>query len=59
MTSDELRALLERLEAWAQNEEMIDASYLQHGLDCMEAATALRVLIWQREQTLKLLGGAS
>lgn len=59
MTPDDLRALLERLESWAQNEEMIDASYLQHGLDCMEAANALRVLLWQRKQTLKLLGGTS
>jgi len=34
-------ALIERLRSWAQNEEMIDARYLQHGRDCIEAANAL------------------
>lgn len=30
--------LSDRLISWAQNEEMIDAHYLDHGIDCIEAA---------------------
>jgi len=37
----ETQPLTERLRSWAQNEEMIDAHYLQHGRDCNEAANAL------------------
>ena len=34
--------LPERLIYWAQNEEMIDSSFLAHGRDCLEAAEQLR-----------------
>lgn len=30
-----------RLCVWAQNEEMIDSSYTQHGKDCLEANTLI------------------
>lgn len=33
-----------RLCAWAQNEEMIDSSYTQHGKDCLEANTLILAL---------------
>jgi len=33
----------DRLESWAQNEEMIDAHYTQHGDDCLRAAQTLRI----------------
>lgn len=38
----ELDRLADRLEVWAQNEEMIDASFTAHGTDCIKAATILR-----------------
>lgn len=59
MTPDEIRGVLERLEAWAQNEEMIDGDYLAHGVACMEAASALRIFLWKQEQTRKFLGSSS
>lgn len=34
--------LSDRLISWAQNEEMIDSSFLAHGRDCIEAAMNLR-----------------
>jgi hypothetical protein len=36
--------LADRLEDWAQNEEMIDQFFLGHGKDCNEAAKLLRAL---------------
>jgi hypothetical protein len=38
----DVEALGERLISWAQNEEMIDSHYTQHGRDCNEAAALLR-----------------
>ena len=34
--------LIARLESWAQNEEMIDSHFLQHGRDCNEAAARIK-----------------
>lgn len=34
--------LAERLESWAQNEEMIDQHFLKHGKDCLKAAEIAR-----------------
>jgi len=36
--------LLERLRSWAQNEEMIDQYYTDHGVDCNEAADEIERL---------------
>lgn len=36
-----LRHLAERLRAWAQNNEMVDEYYTNHGEDCLTAATLL------------------
>ena len=33
--------LSDRLRAWAQNEEMVDNHYTEHGKDCNEAADEL------------------
>jgi hypothetical protein len=33
--------LAERLRSWAQNEEMINQYYTDHGKDCIEAADML------------------
>lgn len=33
-----------RLQAWAQNEEMVDTQYTQHGSDCLNAAADVRRL---------------
>ena len=40
--------LAQALEAWAQNEEMIDAAFLEHGADCLEAARVLRSVAFLR-----------
>ena len=48
MTDDETAALAARLESWAQNEEMIDAAFLEHGADCLEAARVLRSVAFLR-----------
>lgn len=37
-------ALADRLDSWAQNEEMIDQHYTAHGRDCIAAAAKLRAL---------------
>jgi hypothetical protein len=34
----------ERLVSWAQNEEMVDGHFTQHGLDCIEAADVINSL---------------
>jgi len=36
------RELAEKLESWAQNEEMIDQYFLDHGKDCLKAAEICR-----------------
>lgn len=36
--------LVERLRSWAQNEEMIDQYYTDHGMDCNEAADEIERL---------------
>ncbi len=36
--------IVERLRYWAQNEEMIDQHYTQHGRDCNEAAEEIEYL---------------
>lgn len=33
-----------RLESWAQNEEMVDSNFTDHGLDCIEAAKAIQAM---------------
>ena len=40
----------DRLESWAQNEEMIDTHYTQHGDDCMRAAQTLRIVIEEKRE---------
>ena len=45
----------ERLIYWAQNEEMIDQHYTQHGMDCMEAA---RLIVELRENGERLMQAA-
>lgn len=39
-----LRELAERLETWAQDEEMIDFHFTEHGSDCNRAALIIRAL---------------
>jgi phage shock protein A len=36
--------LTDRLRSWAQNEEMIDQYFLEHGKDCNEAADEIEAL---------------
>lgn len=40
----DLDSLVERLRSWAQNEEMINQYFLQHGKDCNEAADEIERL---------------
>lgn len=40
MTTD-VKALVERLRWWTQNEEMVDSYFTEHGKDCEAAADAL------------------
>jgi len=40
---EQYRELAERLVSWAQNEEMIDQHFLEHGKDCLKAAEICRV----------------
>lgn len=54
--------ITERLRSWAQNEEMIDSFFLEHGGDCNEAAEEiekLRALVAdyevKRQKTLALI----
>jgi hypothetical protein len=42
--------LVDELESWAQNEEMIDSYFLPHGEDCKAAAAALRELGAERDR---------
>lgn len=37
----EITTLAERLESWAQNEEMVDQRFTKHGKDCVDAARQL------------------
>lgn len=37
-------SLAERLRSWAQNEEMIDQYYTEHGRDCIEVAALLETV---------------
>lgn len=41
MSETDIAAMVTRLIAWAQNEEMVDIHYTQHGKDCLDAAAAL------------------
>lgn len=52
---DETRSLAERLRSWAQNEEMIDAYFLAHGLDCLQAAEELERCYKARAEISKTL----
>ena len=47
--------LSDRLRAWAQNEEMVDNHYTEHGKDCNEAADELDrfdSLSWEQRMSL-------
>ena len=44
LTRADAEYLAQALEAWAQNEEMIDNRFLPHGETCIEAAAKLREL---------------
>jgi len=48
--TDDLERAAQALEDWAQNEEMIDGHFLQHGRDCNEAAAMLRGLLARLEE---------
>ena len=40
--AEKYRELAEKLVSWAQNEEMIDQSFTEHGKDCLKAAEICR-----------------
>ena len=39
-----MNLLSERLMSWAQNEEMVDQGFTEHGKDCVEAAERIAEL---------------
>lgn len=45
----DIERLVERLRSWAQNEEMVDQHFTEHGRDCNEAADLLLALCAQVE----------
>ena len=57
--SDAMVDIVYRLREWADNEEMIDQYYLQHGKDCLEAAEKIEAaLAWDlRGETAELTEG--
>ena len=54
--TDDYDALEKRMLEWAQNEEMVDQHFTQHGRDCYEVGSAIRDLRAEREALLSLLG---
>ena len=52
-TTGEVKALIDNLRVWAQNEEMIDMFYTQHGKDCNDAADELEKML-KRERVIIL-----
>lgn len=45
--------LIARLREWAQNEEMVDQHFTQHGRDCYEVGSAIRDLRAERDALLE------
>lgn len=57
-TPEQVRELVERLIEWAQNDEMIDQYFTEHGRVCNEAADALTSLsaaLAERQEAMKEL----
>jgi hypothetical protein len=48
MSISDWDALTERLRSWAQNEEMIDDHYTEHGSDCERVARMIALLFHRR-----------
>ena len=46
-TTGELKALIDNLNSWADNEEMVDQYYTNHGKDCKQAAFELERMLKQ------------
>lgn len=53
---DGMTDLLERLRSWAQNEEMIDQYYTDHGVDCNEAADEIECLTAEASELRQAVG---
>lgn len=45
LTTGEVLALIDNLRSWAQNEEMINAFFTDHGIDCNDAANELEEML--------------
>ena len=53
LNTAQVKALIDRLREFAQNEEMIDQYYTDHGMDCNSAARELELMLdKERVQTL-------
>jgi len=45
---------IEMLRSWAQNEEMVDQHFLQHGKDCNDAADVIENLVLELGEQVAL-----